>query len=61
MFWIFASLVGIIMFAVMLGQYSVWFVLLKLSLVAALVVIAGMGILLLYRKLKFQTLKKLTK
>jgi hypothetical protein len=52
MFWIFAAFVSLMLFAVMLGQYSVWFVLLKLSLIVALVVIAAMGTLLLYRKLK---------
>lgn len=52
MFWIFAGLVSLMMFAVTLGQYSVWFALLKLALLAALVVIAMMVVALVYRRFK---------
>lgn len=52
MFWIFVSGVGLILFAIKLGQISVWVFLLKIALVAALLVIAAMGIALLYRKRK---------
>ncbi len=52
MFWIFTAFVGIMMFAVTLGQYSVWFALLKVAMMAALVVITLMGVALLYRRSK---------
>ena len=52
MFWIFTAFVGSMMFAVTLGQYSVWFGLLKLAMMAALVVIALMGVALMIRRLK---------
>ncbi|MBK9985933.1 MAG: hypothetical protein IPP21_02820 [Betaproteobacteria bacterium] len=51
MFWIFSSLVGLTFFAVTLGQYSVWYALLKVMLFAAMVVIIGMAIaLILHRR-----------
>lgn len=52
MFWIFAAFAGLMGFAVMLGQYSVWFTLLKFALGLAVVVIAVMGVVLMYRRLK---------
>jgi len=52
MFWIFTSFVGLIFAAVTLGQYSVWFALLKFALMVALLVIALMGAALLYRRFK---------
>ena len=52
MFWIVASFLGLMAFAVMLGQFSVWFTLLKFALMLALLVIAVMGIALLRRSLK---------
>lgn len=52
MFWIFTSFVGLMFAAVTLGQYSVWFALLKIALLAALLVIAVMGAALLYRRSK---------
>lgn len=52
MFWIFAGFVSLMMFAVTLGQYSVWFALLKLALIAALVVVAVLGASMLYRRFK---------
>lgn len=52
MFWIFTSFLGLIAFAVMLGQLSVWFTLLKFALMLALLVIAVMGVALLLRSLK---------
>lgn len=52
MFWIFVGLGSLMMFAVTLGQLSVWFALLKLAFMVALAVIAVMGAMMLYRKLK---------
>jgi len=52
MFWIFAGFVSLIVFAVTLGQYSVWFAIFKLALMVALVVIAAMGALIVYRLFK---------
>ncbi len=52
MFWIITLFLGLMAFAVMLGQFSVWFTLLKFALMLALLVIAVMGIALLYRSLK---------
>lgn len=52
MFWIFAAAMGLILFAIKLGQISVWFLLLKIALVVALLVIAAMGVALLYNKTK---------
>ena len=52
MFWIVTSFLGLMVFAVMLGQLSVWFTLLKFALMLALLVITVMGIALLRRSLK---------
>jgi len=52
MFWIFTGLVSLMMFAVTLGQYSVWLALLKVALMVALLVIALMGMALLRRRFK---------
>lgn len=52
MFLVFTSFVGLIFAAVTLGQYSVWFALLKIALLAALVVIAVMGAALMFRRFK---------
>ena len=52
MFWIFVGLGSLMMFAVTLGKLSVWFALLKLALMAALGVIAVMGAMILFRKVK---------
>jgi hypothetical protein len=52
MFWIFTAFAGLMAFAVTLGQLSVWFSLLKLALMAALAVIAVMGAMILFRKVK---------
>lgn len=52
MFWIFAGFVSLMMFSIALGQYSVWFALLKLALTASLVAVAVLGVLLLYRRFK---------
>lgn len=52
MFWMFTGLVGLMMFAVTLGQYSVWFALLKVAFLVALLVIALMGVALLFRHFK---------
>ena len=52
MFWIFTAFAGLMAFAVTLGQLSVWFALVKLALMAALAVIAVMGAMILFRKVK---------
>ena len=52
MFWIFVGLGSLMMFAVTLGKLSVWFALLKLAFMAALAVIAVMGAMILFRKVK---------
>ena len=52
MFWIFTAFAGLMAFAVTLGQLSVWFALMKLALMAALAVIAVMGAMILFRKVK---------
>jgi hypothetical protein len=52
MFWIFSSLVGLTFFAVTLGQYSVWYSLMKLALMAASMVIAILVAMLMLRKLR---------
>lgn len=50
MFWVFTSFVGLMFAAVQLGQMSVWLAILKLALLAALLVIAVMGIAMLSRQ-----------
>lgn len=50
MFWIFTAVAGLFGFAVMLGQLSVWFAILKLALLFSLVVIAVLGITLIFRR-----------
>ena len=52
MFWIFVGLGSLMMFAVTLGKLSVWFALLKFAFMAALAVIAVMGAMILFRKVK---------
>ena len=52
MFWFFTGLVSLIMLAVTLGQYSVWLAMLKVALTVALLVIALMGVALMFRRLK---------
>lgn len=52
MFWIFTSFVGLMFAAVTLGQYSVWFAMLKIAFMLALIVIAVLGVALASRKLK---------
>lgn len=52
MFWIFSSLAGLVYFALSVGQYSVWFALLKIALMVALIVIALMGCALMLRRFK---------
>ncbi len=52
MFWIFAAFVGLMAFAVTLGQISVWFTLLKFALMAAVGVIVVMGIVLVFHRIK---------
>jgi hypothetical protein len=52
MFWMFLGLGSLMMFAATLGQYSVWFAMLKLALAVALLVIVMMGIALIYRRFK---------
>jgi len=50
MFWIFAAFAGLMAFAIILGQVSVWFIVLKFVLMAAVAVIVLMGIALLFRR-----------
>jgi hypothetical protein len=50
MFWIFAAFAGLMAFAIILGQVSVWFIVLKFALMAAVAVIVLMGIALVYRR-----------
>jgi len=50
MFWIFAAFAGLMAFAIILGQVSVWFIVLKFALMAAVAVIVLMGIALLFRR-----------
>lgn len=50
MFWGFLLLSGLAFVFVQLGALSVWVVVLKLGLMAALLVLAAMGIVLLWRK-----------
>ena len=50
MFWIFTSFAGLMVFAVTLGQISVWFALLKIALTVAAIVIVLMGAMLVSRK-----------
>jgi hypothetical protein len=52
MFWMFTAFAGLFGFAVMLGQLSVWFAVLKLALLISVGVIAVLSFMLLYRKLK---------
>jgi hypothetical protein len=52
MFWIFTSFVGLLFAAVSLGQYSVWFAMLKIAFMLALIVIAVLALALASRKLK---------
>lgn len=51
MFWAFLAFMGLLGFAVKLGQLSVLFVLLKLALIGSLIVIAALSAVLIYQKL----------
>lgn len=52
MFWIFTGLVGLMVSAVTLGKYAVWFGLLKAALILAVAVIAVLGATLVLRQTK---------
>lgn len=52
MFWIFTAFAGLMGFAIILGQVSVWFIVLKFALMAAVAVIVLMGIALVLRRSK---------
>ena len=47
MFWIFASVVGVLSFAASAGQYSVWYALMKMGFLTSLVVILVLGIVII--------------
>jgi hypothetical protein len=57
MFWIFLALAGLVAFSVTLGQFSVWFGLLKFALFVAVGVIAVMGIALVFRRRKHREIQ----
>jgi hypothetical protein len=57
MFWIFLALAGLVAFSVTLGQFSVWFGLLKFALFVAVGVIAVMGIALVFRRGKHREIQ----
>jgi hypothetical protein len=51
MFWVFALVVVIALVFAQLGAYSVWFGILKTGLQLALIVIAGLTIVLLWKRI----------
>lgn len=51
MFWIIVAIVALALVLFQLGAYSVWFVVLKVALVVAAAVIAGLALMLAWRRL----------
>lgn len=51
MFWTFILVAALALILFQLGAYSVWFAVLKLGLLAALLVIAGLVVSLIWRKI----------
>jgi hypothetical protein len=49
------------MFAVVLGQYSVWFVLLKFELLTELLIIAMIVVVLIYRRFEDERQQRINK
>ena len=52
MFWVFLGFAGLMAFAVTLGKISVWFLLLKLVLIACVGIILIMVVIMLFNNMK---------